>query len=91
MQKHIAILAVFLLVNQWLHACEVCKAAQPEVTRGITHGVGPQSYWDWVIIGAVAALTLVTLILSIKYLVRPGENDSNHIKQTILTNFDDAR
>lgn len=80
-----------MLANIIMRACDVCEQQQPKITQGITHGTGPQSNWDWVIIGAVAALTLVTLILSIKYLVKPGEKNENHIKQTILTNFEDAR
>ncbi|HET8963953.1 MAG TPA: hypothetical protein VFM99_08655 [Chitinophagales bacterium] len=91
MKKQIVMLIVLMLINKFMWACDVCEQQQPKITQGITHGTGPQSNWDWVIIGAVAALTLVTLILSIKYLVKPGEKNDYHIKQTILTNFEDAR
>lgn len=91
MKKQIVMSIVLVLINKCMWACDVCEQQQPKITQGITHGTGPQSNWDWVIIGAVAALTLVTLILSIKYLVKPGEKNDNHIKQTILTNFEDAR
>lgn len=65
-------------------ACPVCEKQQPEVLRGITHGAGPQSDWDWVIVGVVAAIALVTLCLSLKYLIRPSEQDRQHIKFSFL-------
>jgi len=68
-------------------ACEVCKKQQPKALQGITHGAGPQSDWDYVIIGAVTAIVLVTFFYSVKWLIRPGEGDQHHIKNSIL-NFD---
>jgi len=65
-------------------ACPVCEKQQPKLLRGITHGAGPESGWDWVIIGAVLAITLCTLVYAVKLLARPGESEKNHIKQSIL-------
>lgn len=70
---------------QFIWACSVCDKQQPEITQGFTHGAGPQSNWDWVIIGAITAITVFTFIYSIKYLVKPGEKNANHIKQSILS------
>jgi len=67
-------------------ACPICDKRQPKATQGFTHGTGPQSNWDWVIISIVVAITLVTLVLSVKHLVRPGETDAGHIKQSLLSN-----
>lgn len=67
-------------------ACPVCEKQQPQITQGLTHGAGPASNWDWIIIGVVAAITLLTLVYSVKFLVRPGESNANHIKQSILSN-----
>lgn len=68
-------------------ACEVCQKQQPKVTQGLTHGAGPQSNWDWVIIAVISAITLLTLMYSIKYLIKPRENNTNHIKQSILIHW----
>lgn len=76
----------FILALQTLMACPACQKQQPKITQGITHGAGPQSNWDWVIIAIISLITLLTLIFSIKYLVKPGETNSDHIKKSILTN-----
>lgn len=67
-------------------ACEACKKQQPKITSAFTHGAGPTSNWDWVIVAVIAIITLATLIYSIKYLVAPGEKNANHIKNSILLN-----
>jgi hypothetical protein len=85
MNMRTRILIMLIIFSHAAIACPVCDKQQPSITRGLTHGAGPQSNWDWVIIGVVAALTLVTLVLSIRYLVKPGEKESSHIKQSILS------
>lgn len=65
-------------------ACEVCQQQQPKITQGLTHGAGPQSNWDWVIIAIITIIAALTLIFSLKYLIRPGETNTGHIKRTIL-------
>lgn len=77
-------LLVPLLLQGTASACELCEAQQPKFLRGITHGAGPQGNSDYVIVIAAALLVLVTLFYAIKFLVRPGERGSNHIKRTIL-------
>ena len=68
-----------------MSACPVCEKQQPKITQGLTHGAGPQSNWDWLIIGVISAITLLTFIYSLKYLIKPGENNPDHIKQSILS------
>lgn len=65
-------------------ACDACKLQQPKITQGITHGAGPESNWDWVIVAFVIFVALMTLLFSIKFIIWPGEKNANHIKQTIL-------
>lgn len=77
---------MFVFCQQIVMACTVCEKQQPKVTFGLTHGAGPQSNWDWVIIAIVTLITVLTLIYSIKFLIKPGEKESNHIKQSILNN-----
>jgi hypothetical protein len=70
-------------ITAW--ACTVCQKQQPKLFKGITHGAGPESNWDYVIIGMVAAAVIGALYYSIRFLVRPGEGEVNHIKNSILT------
>lgn len=75
-----------VLLSQTIMACPVCEKQQPKITQGLTHGAGPQSNWDWVIIAVITVITVLTLIYSIKYLIKPGEKNAQHIKQSILSN-----
>lgn len=77
---------IIILFSQIIWACPVCDKQQPKITQGLTHGAGPQSNWDWVIIGVITAITVFTLIYSIKYLIKPGEKNADHIKKSILSN-----
>lgn len=74
----------FLAYSSVIWACPACEKQQPKITKGLTHGGGPSSDWDWVIIGIIAAITILTFIFSLKYLVKPGEKNSDHIKYKIL-------
>ena len=66
------------------YACEVCERNQPKALRGIVHGAGPESNWDYVSIGITAIIALYCLIFSIKLLIKPNENDKTHIKYSII-------
>lgn len=80
-------LMVFLLLNTlWVFSCPVCERNQPKVLRGITHGAGPESKWDYVIIWITVGIVLGTLFFSVKWLIRPGEKSERHIKRFILNN-----
>lgn len=75
---------LFLLVNIPVLACEVCEKQQPKVLRGVAHGVGPQSDWDYVWVGGIIAVVLISLFYSVKFIIRPGEKEMNHIKHSIF-------
>lgn len=66
------------------YACPVCNKQQPKILQGITHGAGPQSNWDYLIVWAVVIIVLFTLFYTIKWLIRPGENDAKHIKRMVI-------
>ena len=83
MRKIILLLSI-LLARQVVFACDVCKKQQPKVLQGITHGTGPQSNWDYVIVIAFALLVIATLFYSLKSLLKPKEQSKNHIKYSIL-------
>ncbi len=82
--KHTVTFLLFFCVNIAALACPACEKQQPAITRGITHGGSPASNWDWVIIGIISFITILTLIFSVKFLVKPGERNSDHIKKSIL-------
>ncbi len=83
MYKLFASLALLLLSMPVL-ACPVCEKQQPELLKGITHGAGPESGWDYLIISGMVAIVLVSLYFSLKWIIVPGEQQSTHIKHTIL-------
>lgn len=82
--KKVIITSVFMILQIAAVACEVCKRRQPKVLRGITHGAGPQSEWDYVIVGITSLIVMVSLYYSIKWMVRPGEQSPDHIKHSIF-------
>ena len=64
--------------------CPACEKQQPKILRGMTHGAGPSGNWDYVIVSAAVVITLVTLFYALKWMIKPGEKDLNHIKRTVL-------
>ncbi|OCK49651.1 MULTISPECIES: hypothetical protein [Chryseobacterium] len=75
---------LFALFHMLYKACDACKLQQPEITKDLTHGTGPESEWDWLIVLIIVFITLVTLFHSVKFLIKPGEKDTNHIKNSVL-------
>lgn len=84
--KNITRLSAFILVLavNFVWACEACKLQQPKITQNFTHGAGPDSKWDWLIVAVIALITVYTLVYSLKYLIKPGEKDRDHIKYSIF-------
>lgn len=74
---------LFLLGQQAVLACDVCKKNQPTGFKNITHGAGPSGNFDYVIMGTALVIVLVTLYLSFKYLLKPKENNPDHIKNIV--------
>jgi hypothetical protein len=75
---------LFAMAFTFSFACEVCDRQKPKALRGITHGAGAQSEWDYWIVGITAVIVLISLYFSVKWLIRPGEKSSSHIKYIIL-------
>lgn len=82
--KKIILFMPILLATLLVAACPVCERNQPKLLKGITHGAGPESKWDYVIVWTTVAIVLLTLFFSVKWLVRPGEKSDGHIKRFIL-------
>jgi len=83
MKKSILIILLCIASNV-IYACPVCEKQQPRILRGISHGTGPDSQWDYVIVCIGVVIVLLTLFYSIRWIFRPGEKSPNHIKQFIL-------
>jgi len=82
-----AVLVIFLLsIRVAIFACGVCEKQQPKILQGITHGAGPESNWDYLIISIAAAIVVFTFYLSVKWLIRPGETAVTHIKYLTVNN-----
>jgi len=75
---------LMLFTTALLHACPVCERNQPKLLKGIVHGAGPDSQWDYLIIWSVAIIAVASLFYTIKWLVKPGEKEAYHIKYSIL-------
>jgi len=82
--KKISALLAGLLFRLCGLACPACEAQQPKILRGITHGAGPSGKWDYFIVSVAVVIVLFTLFYSVKWLIRPGEESTQHIKRLIL-------
>lgn len=82
--KIVSLIVVLVLLSVVAWACPVCEKQQPKVLRGIAHGAGPDTDWDYLIVGLITVIVLITLCYSVKWLVRPGEGMSDHIKRNVL-------
>lgn len=78
------IIGFLALIVGSLNACPVCERNQPKYLKGVVHGAGPENNWDYLIMWAVIAIVLLTLIYSVKLLFKPKELEPSHIKQAIL-------
>ncbi len=79
-----ALTLVFLFAHGVAIACDVCQKQQPKLLRGMAHGAGPESEWDYVVVAGIALIALVSAVYAVKYIIRPGETSSHHIKRSIL-------
>lgn len=85
--RRLLVMVAFLLANSAVFACEVCKKQQPKILKGITHGTGPQSDWDYVVVWCMVFIVMISLYYGVKLMLHPGEKESQHIKRSIF-NFD---
>jgi len=81
------IVLMFSVGIERLMACDVCKKNQPSGFENITHGAGPSGTIDYIIIGTSTVIVIATLYLSFKYLIKPKENNPNHIKNIVISDY----
>ncbi|MEO8415886.1 MAG: hypothetical protein ABI472_19655 [Ginsengibacter sp.] len=82
--KKILLLMLMSISGVASFACPACEKQQPELLRGITHGAGPDGNWDYVIVTISVIIVLITLFLSVKWMIKPGEQSQSHIKRLVL-------
>jgi hypothetical protein len=86
--KKIIFAFIFATAAFSLYACPVCERAKARTAFGsITHGVGPTSNWDYVAVWIVVIAVLLSFFYSVKWLIKPAEKNTDHIKYSI-SNFE---
>ena len=65
-------------------ACDACKAQQPKFLQGVTHGPGPTSNWDYVVVSIMVMITVYSFYAMIKCLAKPADKGHDRIKNIIL-------
>ncbi len=86
--KKIFFALIFIATAFSTNACPVCDRAKARSAFGsITHGVGPTSNWDYVAVWIVIAAVLLSFFYSVKWLIKPADNNPGHIRYSIL-NFE---
>lgn len=84
MKKGLILTLLLLCISVLVYACPVCDKQQPKVLQGISHGAGPDGNLDYAIVWLAVGIVLLSLFYTIKWMIRPGEKNNNHIKNTIL-------
>jgi hypothetical protein len=76
--------ALLLAVSFPVMACEACKKQQPKLLQGITHGPGPDSNWDYLIVSIMVVITVYSLYAMIRYMAKSRDKVYQNIKTSIL-------
>ncbi|WP_394772041.1 hypothetical protein [Mucilaginibacter sp.] len=82
--SRIVMIVLCLPVSLSAIACDACKKQQPKLLQGITHGGGPDSNWDYLIVSAMVIITLYSLYATIKCVVKPKDKNHQDIKNIIF-------
>ena len=69
-------------------ACPICERNQPKLLRGLVHGPGPEGKLDYFIVGLVTLISMITLYLTVKRIISPGEKQADHIKRSVINSND---
>ncbi|MFB9057668.1 hypothetical protein ACFFU9_13050 [Mariniflexile ostreae] len=84
MKRRALVFTCLFLLGQYItFACDVCKKNQPKGFENITHGAGPLGDFDYFIIWGAVIIVGFTLFYSLKYLIKPKENNPDHIKNIV--------
>lgn len=78
MKRTVLTSALIMLCFIQAMACDLCKSQQPEILQDFVHGTGPQGTFDYIILWIAIVIVLITLVLSVLFLIRPDKLDKNH-------------
>jgi hypothetical protein len=76
--------ALLLAASFPVMACDACKKQQPKLLQGITHGPGPDSNWDYLIVSIMVVITVYSLYAMIRYMAKSRDKVYQNIKTSIL-------
>jgi hypothetical protein len=82
--KKLIIILLLAIVKFDVSACDACKKQQAKLLQGLSHGPGPGSNWDYVIVAIMTIVTLYVLVATIKCMVKPSEKNEQHVKWMIF-------
>jgi len=82
--KKLTIILLLACVKFNVQACDACKKQQAKLLQGISHGPGPDSNWDYIIVALMTIVTLYILVATIKCMIKPAEQNEQHVKRMIF-------
>ena len=86
--KKITAIFILLAMQGIAFGCPVCDRAKAKTAFGnISHGIGPQNIFDYAAVWIMIGIVVLTLFFTIKWLIKPGEKNTEHVKYSIL-NFE---
>ncbi|MGB8703718.1 MAG: hypothetical protein WCD31_01680 [Gillisia sp.] len=80
MKKLNALIVFFFFFQSSLFAQLFCEKVPATGDQNVQNS---HAFMDAIIIGIAVVIVLFTLVMSIKYLFSPGENNSDHIKNIV--------
>jgi hypothetical protein len=80
----LSVTILLLFIDVVTMACDVCEKQQPKLLRGVAHGAGPQSDWDYLVVAGMVLISAVSLFYALKWMITPGEKEKGHIKRSVL-------
>ena len=69
-------------------ACPVCEKQQPKILQGITHGSGPQSNWDYIIISDSSGQSFCNTFLFNKMADTARRESQQTILKELILNYE---
>ncbi|RDK89183.1 hypothetical protein [Marinirhabdus gelatinilytica] len=82
--KKTLLTSITIFISFVMVGCPVCENNQPKGFENITHGQGPDGNLDYIIMFVAIIIVGFTLIMSIKYLIKPKEKNKDHIKNLVV-------
>ncbi len=82
--RKLIVFLFFTAISYASMACPVCDRNKKTALEKLSHGSTPNSSWDYIIVIAMIIIAVATLFYSVKWLIKPNENNRSHIKFSFL-------